>query len=51
MRSAVLYVLRLLLDEPLPLNEGFLANVELHVPPFGPYQADVPFDQIGRSWA
>lgn len=32
-RSAVLYVLRLLLDEPLPLNEGLLSNVELVVPP------------------
>lgn len=32
-QSAVLYVLRLLLDEPLPLNEGLLQNVELRVPP------------------
>lgn len=31
-RSAVLYVLRLLLDEPLPLNEGLLAPVEIHFP-------------------
>lgn len=31
-RSAVLYVLRLLLDEPLPLNEGLLAPVEIHLP-------------------
>jgi 5-oxoprolinase (ATP-hydrolysing) len=32
-RSAVLYVLRLLLDEPLPLNEGLLRPVELRLPP------------------
>jgi 5-oxoprolinase (ATP-hydrolysing) len=31
-RSSVLYVLRLLLDEPLPLNEGLLAPVEIHFP-------------------
>ncbi|MEW5927132.1 MAG: hydantoinase B/oxoprolinase family protein [Gemmatimonadota bacterium] len=31
-RSVVLYVLRLLVDEPLPLNEGLLRAVELHVP-------------------
>ena len=47
LRSAVLYVLRLLVDEPLPLNEGLLAPVELIVlpgildPPFpdDPWQA------------
>ncbi len=32
-RSAVLYVLRLLLDRPLPLSEGLLEAVELVVPP------------------
>ncbi len=32
-RSAVLYVLRLLLGEPLPLNEGLLAPIDLRVPP------------------
>jgi 5-oxoprolinase (ATP-hydrolysing) len=32
-RSAVLYVLRLLVREPLPLNEGLLAPVELRIPP------------------
>ncbi len=32
-RSVVLYVLRLLVDEPLPLNEGLLRPVRLHVPP------------------
>lgn len=32
-RSAVLYVLRLLLDEPLPLNEGLLRPVEIALPP------------------
>ncbi|MGH9380041.1 MAG: hydantoinase B/oxoprolinase family protein [Thermoanaerobaculia bacterium] len=31
-RSCVLYVLRLLLDEPLPLNEGLLRPVTLHLP-------------------
>lgn len=31
-RSAVLYVLRLLVDEPLPLNEGLLEPIQLHVP-------------------
>ncbi|HEX6037764.1 hydantoinase B/oxoprolinase family protein, partial [Longimicrobium sp.] len=32
-RSVVLYVLRLLVREPLPLNEGLLNAVDLHVPP------------------
>jgi 5-oxoprolinase (ATP-hydrolysing) len=32
-RSAVLYVLRLLIAEPLPLNEGLLVPVEIEVPP------------------
>jgi 5-oxoprolinase (ATP-hydrolysing) len=32
-RSAVLYVLRLLVDRPLPLNEGLLTPVELRIPP------------------
>ncbi len=31
-RSAVMYVLRLLVDEPMPLNEGLLDGVELIVP-------------------
>lgn len=31
-RSAVLYVLRLLLDRPLPLNEGLLDPVDLKIP-------------------
>ncbi|HEX2190777.1 MAG TPA: hydantoinase B/oxoprolinase family protein, partial [Longimicrobiaceae bacterium] len=31
-RSVVLYVLRLLVDEPLPLNEGLLRAVELRIP-------------------
>jgi 5-oxoprolinase (ATP-hydrolysing) len=30
--SAVLYVLRLLIDEPLPLNEGLLRAVDLRIP-------------------
>jgi len=32
-RSAVLYVLRLLVREPLPLNEGLLRGVEIRIPP------------------
>jgi 5-oxoprolinase (ATP-hydrolysing) len=32
-RSAVLYLLRLLLDEPLPLNEGLMRAIELRIPP------------------
>jgi 5-oxoprolinase (ATP-hydrolysing) len=32
-RSAVLYVLRLLVAEPLPLNEGLLRPVDIQVPP------------------
>jgi 5-oxoprolinase (ATP-hydrolysing) len=32
-RSAVLYVLRLLVAEPLPLNEGLLRPIEIRVPP------------------
>ena len=31
--SALMYVLRLLLDEPLPLNEGLLRDVKLLLPP------------------
>ena len=31
--SAVLYVLRLLVHEPLPLNEGLLRPITLHLPP------------------
>ncbi len=30
--SALLYVLRVLIDEPLPLNEGLLAPVEVSIP-------------------
>jgi 5-oxoprolinase (ATP-hydrolysing) len=32
LRSAVIYVLRLLIAEPLPLNEGLLRAVEIQVP-------------------
>jgi len=32
-RSAILYVLRLLIAEPLPLNEGILAAVDIRIPP------------------
>jgi 5-oxoprolinase (ATP-hydrolysing) len=31
-RSVVLYVLRLLVDEPIPLNEGLMRAVELRIP-------------------
>jgi 5-oxoprolinase (ATP-hydrolysing) len=47
-RSVVLYVLRLLLAEPLPLNEGLLDPIELIVPPglldppFGARPEDCP---------
>ena len=30
--SAVIYVLRLLIDEPIPLNEGIMKNVRLEIP-------------------
>ena len=32
-RSAILYVLRLLIAEPLPLNEGILSAVDIRIPP------------------
>lgn len=32
-RSVILYVLRLLVDEPLPLNEGLMRAVRVHLPP------------------
>jgi 5-oxoprolinase (ATP-hydrolysing) len=31
-RSAVLYVLRLLIDEPLPLNEGIMRPIDVRIP-------------------
>ena len=46
--SAVLYVLRLVVDTPLPLNEGLLEPVELRIPegllnpPFGDDPATAP---------
>jgi 5-oxoprolinase (ATP-hydrolysing) len=47
-RSAVLYVLRLLVAEPLPLNEGLLRPIELRVPPG---MLDPPFgDGRGDPW-
>jgi len=42
-RSAVMYVLRLLVNEPLPLNEGLLRAIELRVPP-GFLNPDFPQD-------
>jgi len=27
------------------------ATQELHIAPFGTYQADIPFSQVGRTWA
>ncbi|HEX2094137.1 MAG TPA: hydantoinase B/oxoprolinase family protein, partial [Longimicrobiaceae bacterium] len=42
-RSVVLYVLRLLVAEPLPLNEGLLRAVEVHIPP-GLLNPDFPGD-------
>ncbi len=41
--SAVLYVLRLLVQEPMPLNEGSLRAVRVHVPP-GLLAPDFPAD-------
>src|SRR5690606_26187687 len=32
-RSALLYVLRLMIDEALPLNEGLLQPISIHLPP------------------
>lgn len=42
--SVVIYVLRLLVDEPLPLNEGLMKPVMLHIPPgiLNPDFNDVP---------
>jgi 5-oxoprolinase (ATP-hydrolysing) len=31
-RSALMYVLRLLMNEPLPLNDGILRAIDLHIP-------------------
>jgi 5-oxoprolinase (ATP-hydrolysing) len=31
-RSVIIYILRLLLDEPLPLNEGLMRAVTIHLP-------------------
>ncbi len=44
-RSAVLYVLRLLIGEDLPLNEGLLAPIDLRIPPG---LLDPPFDEDPR---
>jgi 5-oxoprolinase (ATP-hydrolysing) len=41
--SAVVYVLRLLVDEDIPLNEGLLEAVDLHIPP-GLLNPDFPAD-------
>jgi 5-oxoprolinase (ATP-hydrolysing) len=47
-RSVVLYVLRLMVREPLPLNEGLIEPVELRIPegllnpPFGGHQSEDP---------
>ncbi|MCG3178034.1 MAG: hypothetical protein BIFFINMI_00357 [Phycisphaerae bacterium] len=42
-RSAVIYVLRLLVRQPLPLNEGIMQAVEVRVPP-GLLNPDFPDD-------
>jgi 5-oxoprolinase (ATP-hydrolysing) len=42
-RSVVLYVLRLLIPEPLPLNEGLLRSVEIKIPR-GMLNPDFPAD-------
>jgi 5-oxoprolinase (ATP-hydrolysing) len=45
-RSAVLYVLRLLVAEPMPLNEGLLRPIEIRMPPGclldPPFSIDAP---------
>jgi 5-oxoprolinase (ATP-hydrolysing) len=46
-RSAVLYVLRLLIGRPLPLNEGMLAPIDLRIPP-GMLNPPFPKD-LGRA--
>ncbi|MGH9748340.1 MAG: hydantoinase B/oxoprolinase family protein, partial [Candidatus Polarisedimenticolia bacterium] len=45
-RSVVMYVLRLLLNEPLPLNEGLLRPVRLRIPP-GLLNPRFPADPAG----
>ena len=47
----MLYVLRLLVDEPLPLNEGLLRAVDLIVPPglLNPPFGTDPVDLWGQS--
>jgi 5-oxoprolinase (ATP-hydrolysing) len=42
-RATVIYVLRLLIDEPLPLNEGLLRNVDISIPR-GMLNPDFPSD-------
>ena len=42
-RSALIYVLRLLLRQPLPLNEGLLRPVSIELPP-GLLNPDFPDD-------
>jgi 5-oxoprolinase (ATP-hydrolysing) len=45
-QSAVIYVLRLLLKQPLPLNEGLLRAVTVRIPPG---LLDPPFDDPERA--
>jgi hypothetical protein len=53
--SAVIYVLRLLIGESLPLNEGLMRAVELRIPPgilnppFDPDPARCPA-VVGATW-
>ncbi len=42
-KSVIIYVLRLLIDEPLPLNDGLLAPVEINIPK-GMLNPDFPDD-------
>ncbi|HHM23873.1 MAG TPA: 5-oxoprolinase, partial [Bacteroidetes bacterium] len=42
-RSVIVYVLRLLVNEPLPLNEGLMRAVEVKIPP-GLLNPDFPAD-------
>ena len=42
-KSVIIYVLRLLIDEPLPLNDGLLEPVEINIP-IGMLNPDFPDD-------
>ena len=45
--SVVIYLLRVLVNEPLPLNEGLMSAITIEVPPgiLNPPFADNPLDE------